>query len=188
MLGVVALAQGEEDIHGVASATVHGAEHRRDELVDAERLLDERHKSRDAALVVVGAAEVGEDELLERVDLVLQSHEIRDGLVACRQQLATDKHSPLVRVVNVLERNVLLVLEQAVELWVVAVEAELGEQEGSVGADERAVALCSVAADSTSTCLQPSSLGEGFLEGLAGSATMPVTTSAWGALVRLLPD
>lgn len=38
-------------------------------------------------------------------------------------------NSPLVRIVNVLQANVFLVLEQSVELGMVTVETKLGEQE-----------------------------------------------------------
>ena len=107
---------------------MHGPHHAGDEAVDAIAFLDLRDQGRDAALVVLAGAKVGKDELLEAVDLVLQVHEVRDGLVA------------FIRVVNAFEGDVFLVLEQAVELSVVAVEAELGEDQGDVGSYQRTVA------------------------------------------------
>lgn len=56
--------------------------------------------------------------------------------------------SPFVRVVDAAQRNVLFVLEQAVEGGVVLVELELGENELDVGANERAVAYQSARARS----------------------------------------
>ena len=47
--------------------------------------------------------------------------------------------SPLVRVVNTLERDVFLILEETVELWSQSMESELREDELDIGPDEGAV-------------------------------------------------
>ena len=49
-------------------------------------------------------------------------------------------NGPFVWVVDASEGDILLVLEQTVEVWVVAVEAELGEEELDVGSDQGPVA------------------------------------------------
>lgn len=73
-----------------------------------------------------------EDELLERVDLVLEVHEVRDRLVPVGRRFdcvllieGAFRHSPFVRVVDTLERDVLFVLKQTVELGAQAMEAQL---------------------------------------------------------------
>lgn len=53
------------------------------------------------------------------------------------------RDEPLVRIVHSAQGDVFLVLEQAVEIGVVAVELEFGEDESHVGADEGAVAFIS---------------------------------------------
>jgi hypothetical protein len=52
---------------------------------------------------------------------------------------------PFIGVVNVLERNVLFVFEETVELGMMSVEPELGEEERGVGLDQRSVALDTIA-------------------------------------------
>lgn len=89
------------------------------------------------------------DEFLELLDLVLKSHHVRDGLVAamgCEREVSARLiqyiprqcvlHSPFVRVVDVLERDVLFVLKEAIELGMMSVEPELGEDEGDICADQ----------------------------------------------------
>ena len=60
---------------------MHGSQHRSDELVNPETLLDEGYQCRDLAFVVGGTSETVEDEFLERLDLILERHEIHDCLV-----------------------------------------------------------------------------------------------------------
>mgnify|MGYP000713471341 CR=1 FL=1 len=90
------------------------------------------------------------DEFLELLDLVLQCHHVRDGLVAelrgrayvsdeCHTRERECPHSPFVRIVDVLERDVLFVLEEAIELGMMSVEPQLGEDKGDICADERSV-------------------------------------------------
>lgn len=90
------------------------------------------------------------DELLEGVDLVLQRHQVRDGLIA------------LVGVVDQLERQVLLVLEGAVEVGVLVVEGELGQQVAHVFVDQGAVAAHALGA--AAERLNPRTVGHGLLE------------------------
>lgn len=106
---------------------MHGSEHAGDELVDTVALLNERYKGGDSALIVPHVAEVRENQLLELLDLVLQHHEVADGLVT------------LVGVVDGLQAQVLLVLEGTVELGVLMVEGELGEEVVNVFADQGTV-------------------------------------------------
>lgn len=122
MLAVVPFAERREGVGGIRAAE-HGAHHGCDELVNAKTLLDEWDKSSDTAFVVVGSTEMRKDEFLERVNLILKSHEVRNRLVS------------LVGVVDSFEGDELLVLEETVEFWMVAVEAKLGEEEGRVCAD-----------------------------------------------------
>lgn len=128
---------------------VHGTQHAGDKLVQTVALLHERDEGRDAALVGV-LAEVGKDELLEGVDSVLQRHEVGNDLVA------------LVGVVDELERHVLLVFESAVEVGVLVVEGELGQQVPHVLVDQRAVATHAVGA--AAERLNPRTVGDGLLE------------------------
>lgn len=112
---------------------MHGPEHARDKLVDTITLGDERYQSRDAALVVSDAPEVGEDELLELVDLVLQVHQVGDGFVA------------FVGIINRLEADVFLVLEGAIESRMLLVECQLGQEEVDILADQGPVSAHALA-------------------------------------------
>lgn len=146
---------------------MHRPQHARDELVDTEALLHERHQRGDTALICGRASEVGEDELLERLDLVLERHKVGDGLVSvvriASRPIMVD--APLVRVVDVLQTDVLLVLEQTVELSVVTVETQFGKEEGRVCLDQCAVSFAGVA-DGSPARLEPSRLLMCLLEGL----------------------
>ena len=73
--------------------------------------------------------------------------------------------APLVRVVDVLQTDVLLVLEQTVELSVVTVETQFGKEEGRVCLDQCAVSFAGVA-DGSPARLEPSRLLMCLLEGL----------------------
>lgn len=133
---------------------VHSTQHAGNELIDTVALLDQRHQGRDATLVVTGTSEVGEDELLELLNLILQDHEIGDGLVA------------FVGVVDGLETQVFLVLKGAVELGVLVVEGELGEEIVDVFADEGSVAAHALAgAHAAVQALDPTAVGHGLSEG-----------------------
>ncbi|KAL1840656.1 hypothetical protein VTK73DRAFT_3704 [Phialemonium thermophilum] len=132
---------------------MHGAQHAGDKLVDAVALGDQGHQGRDAALVVAHAPEVREDELLELVDLVLQGHEVGDGLVA------------LVGVVDGFQGDVLLVLEGAVELRVLLVEGQLGEQVVDVLLDEGPVAAHALAGHAAVEAVDPAAVGDGLAQG-----------------------
>ena len=66
---------------------------------------------------------MGEDELLELIDPILQRHKVCNCLVS------------FIRVVYGFETEVLLVLERAVELGVLSVERELGEEVVDVVSD-----------------------------------------------------
>lgn len=59
---------------------------------------------------------MSKDELLERVDLILQRHEIRYRLVT------------FIRVVYASKCDIFLIVEHTVEISVILVEAEFGEQ------------------------------------------------------------
>ncbi len=93
---------------------MHSTQHASDEFIDAITLLDQRHQSRDPALVIANIPEVRENQLLELFNLVLESHKVGNRLVA------------LVRIVNGLQADVFLVLERAVELGMLLVEGQLG--------------------------------------------------------------
>lgn len=134
---------------------MHGAKHAGDELVDAVALLHQGHQGRDPALIVLTTPEMGKDEFLESLNLVLEVHQVGNGLVA------------LVGVVDGLQADVLLVLKGAVELGVVAVERQLGNQVVDVFRDQGAVAAQTLAnaGDAPRQRLDPSDVCLGFLEG-----------------------
>lgn len=132
---------------------MHGTQHAGNELVDSIALQDEGNQSRNTTLVVGAAAEVREYELLEGIDLVLQRHEIRDGLVS------------LVGVIDGLETDVLLILERAVELWVLAVEGQLGGEVVDVLGDERRISSHAIAGSLASRqALEPAGVRLRLLE------------------------
>lgn len=122
---------------------MHGAQHARDELVDAVTLLHQRHQRRYAALIIPNMSEVREDQLLELVDAVLQRHQVRDGLVA------------FVGVIDGLEAEVLLVFERAIELRMLLVERKLGEEVIDIVTDQLAIAAHAVAGHASLQAVDP---------------------------------
>lgn len=122
---------------------MHSSEHAGDELVNTITFRYERNQSRDSALVVADAAEVGEDQLLERVDLVLQSHEVGNRLVS------------LVGVVDSLETDILLIFECAVEFGMLLVERELREQVVDVFLDQGPVSSHALARHAAIQAVNP---------------------------------
>lgn len=133
---------------------MHGSKHAGDELVDTVTLLNERYQGGNSTLVVPHVAEVREDELLELLDLILQHHEVADGLVT------------LVGVVDGLQAQVLLVLKGTVELGVLVVERELGEEVVDVFADQGTVTTHAFtsSAHAAVQALDPTPVGHGLLE------------------------
>lgn len=112
----------------VVGAVMQRPQHARQELVDTITLLYQRDQRRNPALIVHARPEMRKDKLLKKIDLVLKVHHLGDGLV------------PLIGVVDRLERNVLLILECAIELGVLAMEAQLGEKKVDVFAYQRTIA------------------------------------------------
>lgn len=76
-----------------------------------------------------------ENQLLERIDLILQVHEIVNRLIT------------LVRIVDRLQTDILLVLEQTVELRVVPVEGQFRLEEEHIFPDEGSVSADSLASN-----------------------------------------
>lgn len=135
---------------------MHGAEHAGDELVDAVTLLHQRHESRYPALVVLATPEIGKDQLLECLDLVLQVHQVGNGLVT------------LIGVVDGFQTDVLLVLESAIELGVVAMEGEFGDEVIDVFRYQWSVSSHAITAHARETArkrLDPANVGLGLPEG-----------------------
>lgn len=131
---------------------MHGSQHARYKLVNAVAFLYQRYKGRDTTLIVSDVAEVREYKLLKVINLVLQRHEVRDCLVA------------LVRVVDDLEADVLFVLERAVELGVLMVEGQLGEQVVDVLVDKGTVASHALAGHATRQRLKPATVRHGLAQ------------------------
>lgn len=81
---------------------------------------------------------------LERVDLVLQSHEVGYSFVAAISEQHISRrgydNSPLIWIVDALERDVFLILEETVELRTKSVEAQFGKKELYVCSDQGSVA------------------------------------------------
>lgn len=122
---------------------MHSSQHARDKLVDAITLLNQRHKRRDAALVVTNVPEVRKDQLLKLLNLVLQSHQVGNRLV------------PLIRVVDRLQTDVLLILERSVKLLVRMVERELRQDIVDVFVDQRAVSANTLAGHAALQAVDP---------------------------------
>jgi hypothetical protein len=150
---------------------VHCPQHARDEFVNAKALLDERHQCRDSAFVVGCSSEEGEYELLEGFDLVLKRHEVGDCFVAGVSSVLRQSGSPFIGVVDILETDIFLVLEQAIELGMVTMEPKLGEEERRVGLDEGAVALGPISNCSTAR-LEPSGLSVSLFQSLVVSTSL----------------
>lgn len=143
MAGQCQLNDGPQVPSEAKHTRMHGAKHAGNEFVDSVALGDKGHKGGYSALVITHVAEVGEDQLLELVDLVLEGHEVGDGLVA------------LVRIVDRLETDVLLILEGAVELWMLLVKRELGKQVVDVFLDQGAVSAHALASHSAIQTVNP---------------------------------
>lgn len=151
--------------------SVHGPQHRGDKLVNPKTLLDERYQRGNLAFVIGGSSETVENEFLERFNLVLKRHEIHDRLVSARGLVTSFRimhstvygDSPLVGIIDILERNVFFVFKQPVKLGVVSMESELGKQEGGVGLYEWSIAFDTVP-DSSTARLDPSCLVVGFFD------------------------
>jgi hypothetical protein len=60
--------------------------------------------------------------------------------------------SPLVRIINVLEGDILFILEQTVEFGMVSVEPQFRKQERGISLDKRSIALDSIS-DRSATSL-----------------------------------
>lgn len=86
------------------------------------------------------------------LNLVLQDHQVADRLVA------------FVWVVDSLQANILLVFESTVELGVLLVERELGEQEIDVFSDKWSISANTFACQSSIKTIDPASVVHGFLE------------------------
>ena len=94
--------------------------------------------------------EVRKDKFLERLDLVLEVHQVVDGFVAVIKWVISPSGSsdygkanvdiPLIWIVDVLQTDVFLVLEQTIELGMMPMEPQFGEDEADIGSDESTVA------------------------------------------------
>jgi len=79
------------------------------------------------------------DHLLEGIDLILQAHQICNSFVSgsCQElNVRSCSHSPFIRVIDSLERDILLVFEKAIELGAKAMESEFRQDERDVGSNE----------------------------------------------------
>lgn len=67
----------------------------------------------------------------------------------------SQQYAPLIRIIDTLERDILRVLKQTVELWVVSVETQLRHHELDIGLYEWSVSEAEVA-DCARASIEPS--------------------------------
>jgi hypothetical protein len=79
-------------------------------------------------------------------------------------------YSPFVRIVDILQTDILFILEQTVELGMMAVEAQFREKKRSVRLDERSITLHAIA-NCPAARLNPPGLLVGVFECLVISAS-----------------
>lgn len=132
---------------------MHRAEHACNELVDAIALLHKRYQGRYPALIVPTAPEMREDKLLELLDFVLQGHQIGYSLVS------------FVWVIDPLQTYVFLVLECAVEVWMLRMERQLGQQEVNIFFDQRPITSQSLPSHSSIQAVNPAPICHCFPQG-----------------------
>ena len=79
--------------------------------------------------------------------------------------IVKQNYLPLVRIINVLQTDILLILEETVEFRMMPVKAKFGEQKRSVCLDEGSITFTAIP-NSPTTGLKPTCLGVRFFEGL----------------------